>query len=152
MRTFLNSALCALAALAAATAAQAQSTLPPVGISASRAAAAPGTPLRADVSRVCPAYAKTLQDARVWVPDSDSPLDVLVRFKLDAGRMDAVTLRGIPVEYRAGLRRLVREIDCIDDGQPQQGFAFILRVMPEGQGDSQAVAISPGSPLLAAAH
>ncbi len=140
-----------LAALGlAAVAAQAQTSLPPVDISATRALPLELQPTRVDVSRVCPGYGEVLRE---WLllPEVSAPVDYLVRFKLDEGQVSDVGFRHTPMEVRPAIRRAMRQVSCSDDGQAQQQFAFILRVLPErGDEVQQARVLTPSATQLAA--
>ncbi len=138
-------ALCGFSGLSGP--ALAQSQLPAVDITALRA------PLpRVDVAKVCPAIAQTLRRSLSLYPFAwDTPQDLLVRFDLRGGKVDTVGLKQTPIEIRQKIRRAMRTVDCLDDGQARQRFAFVIRVMPEGEGEAQVVALQSDSELLAEA-
>ncbi len=127
--------------------ASAQTSLPQVDISAHRTPQLP----RVDVSKVCPSYDKQLAET-ISLPPVEQPVDMLVRFQLSEGTMQQVDLRRATwdVDVRREIRRAMHRVDCHSDGQANQSFAFILRVVPESEGGTQAVALSPDSPLLLA--
>lgn len=132
-------ALCSLAA--------AQTSLPTVGVSAHRTPVLP----RVDVSKACPSYGRQLVDT-LSLPVVEQPVDMLVSFQLNEGVMDQIDLRRASrdMEIRREIRRAMHRVDCHNDGQSNQSFAFILRVVPESEGGAEAVALSPDSPLLLA--
>jgi hypothetical protein len=140
--------LCLLATTLAAGIAQAQTSLPPVGITASRVTIK-APPPRVDVSQVCAGFNARLRE-ELRLPAVEQAQDILVRFRLSDGQVAQVGTRHAPVEWRHTIRRAVRTVDCKDDGQANQQFAFIVRVLPEHEGAPEAVALQADSPLLVA--
>lgn len=126
------------------------SQLPLVDISAPRAAQVAGLPPRVDVSSACPSYGQALTASlQGQLPSVEAPTEHVVRFRVSGdGSIVGIGFWQTPMHLRPTLRRAVRDINCQHDGQDHQRFAFIVRVMPEGQGDSEVVALKVGSPVL----
>lgn len=148
MSKSIGSALLAACVGVLCSAAAAQTSLPPVGISAHRTP--PALP-RVDVSTVCPSYGQQLADT-LSLPPVERPVDMIVRFQLSGGAMQYVDLRRASWDnsIRNEIRRAMHRVSCADDGQTNQSFAFILRVVPESEGGTEVAALSPDSPLLLA--
>jgi hypothetical protein len=135
------------AGLACLPTAHAQTSLPLVGITAQRAAEAPAP--RVDVSHVCPGYGEVLRE-HLSVLSVDRPTDMIVRFRLDEGAVGQIGLRHAPMEMRNRIRRAMYDLKCTGDGQANQQFAFLLRVIPEGDEGADRLALRPESEVLAA--
>jgi len=105
---------------------------------------------RADVSRVCPGYGDVLRE-RVHLPPVYQPKDLVVRFHLEGGAVSpkGIEFKGTPVEWRRVIRRVMNDMECRDDGQGNQDFAFVLSLMPERDGVPQTLALKPESEVLA---
>ncbi len=145
MSRYLVTLLLAAACCCVQPEAQAQVNLPTVGVSGSRAAAAP----RVDVSRACPGYAEQLR-ARLSLPEVDQASEMLVVFELEQGSVSRVGFQGAPFDFRRGIRSAVYRLDCAHDGEANQRFVFLLRHEPHAVGGTQAVALSAESPLRVA--
>jgi hypothetical protein len=129
--------------------AQHESTrLDPVDVRSARAAP------RVDVSLACPSYASTLQnELQGRLPEVHRVMEQRVQFNLRDGGVRDVALPGLPFEFRQQVRKAVRRMDCTADGKPQQNYAFLLVLLPEGHpGGAQLAARElDGSTLAAAA-
>jgi len=126
---------------------QAQTSLPQVDISVQRSSLA--LPPRVDVSEVCPAIASQLAE-HISLAYVYEPVESIVRFQLRDGEVSQLGLRRAPIELRDRIRRAMYQVSCRSDGQANQNFAFMLRMVPEGEGGAQAVALKADSPMLLA--
>jgi len=99
------------------------SRLDPVNVTAIRDIGAP----RVDVTHTCPDAAASLKDSLAGVVyRMGEPGEMKVDFQLKGNEIESVTTKGGPWGYRQPVRRAVRELNCVNDGQTNQKFSFLV--------------------------
>jgi len=128
---------------------QAQGTLDtrlaPVNITGSLATVAP----RHDVSHTCPDVAASLKDSLAdLVYRLGKTGEMKVEFQLNGNGIDSVSTQGGPWVYRRPMRHAVRVLNCVNDGQTNQKFSFVVvfKQSDEQAGRDEAVALHEGPP------
>ncbi|MDN3922640.1 hypothetical protein [Roseateles violae] len=138
------------AALAAHLQASAQdmveNRLQPVEVTGNR-----DTP-RFDVQRACPDYAEEVKASLARsLPYIDGSSEVRVSFQLKGHAVDSVQTEGGYWEQRRPLKRAVRSISCVNDGQENQRYMFMVVFKPDdGSGREQQMAVRSAEPLTLA--
>lgn len=137
--------------LISASLAQAQSSLDTVELRGTRAA----EPARVDVHRTCPQVREQLADAMARpIYLSGVAGSLRVSFHLNGDRVENVSTEGGPIDYRAPLRRAVRQMSCTHDGQAHQHYNFLVVIRPDAEDDQDqprlAIQELPGKQLALA--
>ncbi len=124
---------------------QIDSRLDPVNVTANRDIAAP----RVDVSQTCPDVAASLRDSLAgMVYRMGDTGEMKVDFQLKGTEIESVSTKGGPMGYRQPVRRAVRELNCVNDGQANQKFSFLVvfKQPNDLNGGDEAVALRDATP------
>jgi hypothetical protein len=127
----MKSSLTVLVWIAAAASAQAQSPDDParVVVSGSR----PTEVTRYDVEKACPGIALALDDSLSQAVSTYGKTgDVRVEFQMSEQRIQSVSPKGGPREYRPAIKRAVRALSCQQTAGDER-FVFILRFVDPDQ-------------------
>ena len=121
--------------------------LPSVAVNVARIDA----PARVDVSRTCPGYGEAMKDSVMRsLRVIDTAGEMKVSFQLKGDRVDTVQAKGGNFDYRRAVRRAVSSLGCVNDGQANQQYAFVVVFKPDdGSSDSQALAVVETPTVLA---
>ena len=123
----------------------AENRLDPVNITANREIAAP----RRDVLQTCPDVAASLKDSLGGlVYRMGDTGEMKVDFQLKGTEIESVSTKGGPLGYRQPVRRAVRELNCVNDGQTNQKFSFLVvfKQPDDTYGRDEAVALRDSPP------
>ena len=109
-------------------------------------------PPRFDVQRSCPGYGEALKEVlQRTLPYIDTPAEMRVRFVLEGNQVSAVKAQGGPFNYRTAVKRAVGTIPCVNDGQVNQQFTFVVVFKPDdGSGTEQRMAVTEAQPVVLA--
>ncbi|MDC8784879.1 hypothetical protein [Roseateles koreensis] len=122
----------------------AQSQLPPVDVQGARSVAP-----REDVQARCADYGEAVKLSLARsIRDVDRNAEVRVDFRLEGNQLADVALAGGPMEFRSPLRHAIGKIQCVNDGQANQNFAFLVVFRPLRPGeDSEDQPVAVVKPL-----